>query len=223
MSFYHSLHRWLWDLRRKLQLSPTQQVFKELQRRGVRLQDLVALEAFGGDGSLHTKDYASQISSLDVWEINPRAEAALRKNLPMAGVKITDTYQELQRTTKKYNLIVLDAPESLGEGGSQREHFDIMDSALRLAMDDTVMILNVQPGYAGPRKRSLPLDALHLQKRREFYRTDRPEAITPAQVDETYRRVVAQHGFDLDWWFMRRRTLDGRLYYLALKLTRRSS
>jgi hypothetical protein len=41
-----SMRTLLWSLRRALGFSPMQQVFRELERRGVRLNELRALEPF---------------------------------------------------------------------------------------------------------------------------------------------------------------------------------
>src|SRR5689334_5220788 len=101
----------LWSLRRTLGLSPTQQIFRELRRRGVRLNELEALELFAHSGFLHTKDYLPQVASLEAWEIDPRYEEPLRHNLPGAQVKITDSYREIRKTPRKYSLIVVDAPD----------------------------------------------------------------------------------------------------------------
>jgi hypothetical protein len=72
----------LWSLRRSLGLSPTQYIFRELRRRGVTLNDLSALEVFGGTGGLHTQDYAAQVRRLELWEINPDHEGIAALSSP---------------------------------------------------------------------------------------------------------------------------------------------
>jgi hypothetical protein len=65
-------------------------VLSQLQRRGVRLEHLRALEVFGGAGDLHTMDYADRVATIEVWELDTKLEHRLRKNLPRATVKICD-------------------------------------------------------------------------------------------------------------------------------------
>ena len=67
----------------------------ELEKRKVRLKDLHALEVFGYDGTWHTTSYAFLVSTLEVWEIEQKHLEALQRNLPMAKVKITDSYEEI--------------------------------------------------------------------------------------------------------------------------------
>jgi hypothetical protein len=214
-----------WSLRRIFGLSPTQQVFRELSRRGVRVNELRALELFAHSGFLHTKDYLSQVASLEAWEIDPRHKEALRQNLPSAEVKITDSYQEIKRTARKYNLIVLDTPECVhGDHGQYCEHFSMLPAVFPIAQDSTVLILNVMTGYGNGKSPRRPLftDA-HLEQRRRFYGTDHPETVRLAEMIPVYRRLVEVNGFELEWYFFHKRTRDGRLYYLVLKLRRRDA
>src|SRR5262249_44333554 len=133
---------------RTLGLSPTQQIVRELQRRGVRLHELHALELFAHSGFLHTRDYQPWVASLEAWEIDPKQEAALRRNLPGAEVKITDSYQEIRRTMRKYSLIVIDAPDCVhGGDGQYCEHFSMLPEVFRVASDSAVLLMNVMPGY----------------------------------------------------------------------------
>jgi hypothetical protein len=212
----------LWSLRRALGLSPTQQVFRELSRRGIRLRELQALELFAHSGFLHTKDYLPKVANLEAWEIDPRQEEALRQNLPGAVVKITDSYQEIKRTPRKYNLIVLDAPDCVhGDHGQFCEHFSMLPDVFPIAQDSTVLVLNVMPGYPnGKSRRRHCFSEAHLEQRRRFYGTDHPETVRWADMIPVYRHLVETNGFELEWYFCRKRTRDGRLHYLVLKLRR---
>jgi hypothetical protein len=218
-----SLHMILWSLRRSLGLSPTQQIFRELAQRGVRLNELHALELFAHSGFLHTKDYLPQVASLEAWEIDPRYEKPLRHNLPRAEVKITDSYREIRRTPRKYSLIVVDAPDCVhGDTKQYCEHFGILPEVFRVAQDSTVLILNVMPGCSNgkPPRRSW-FTAAHLEQRRRFYGTDHPEKLSVEAMVRVYRKGIEANGFELEWFFSRPRTRDGRLHYLALKINRR--
>jgi hypothetical protein len=212
----------LWSLRRTLGLSPTQQVFRELSRRGIRLNELQALELFAHSGFLHTKDYLPQVASLEAWEIDPHQEEALQHNLPGAEIKITDSYQEIKRTTRKYNLIVLDAPDCVhGDNGQYCEHFSMLPEVFPIAQDSTILILNVMPGdLNGKAQRGRWFTDAHLQQRRRFYATEHPETVSLPDMIPVYRNLVETNGFELEWCFFHKRTRDGRLYYLVLKLRR---
>ena len=212
-----------WALRRTLQLSPTQQIFRELERRGVKLGELTALEAFGGNGDMHTKDYASRVASLEVWEEDPDKEHRLRRNLPMAEVKITDAFKEIATVAKQYNLIVLDSPVQVY--GNYCEHFEIFPKVLRVATDSSIVIVNVIPGFAaadGAQRPRLFTEA-HLARRRAFYRTAHPERVSYGQMIAAYQSYIDENGFDLEWHFFRQRTSATGLHYLVLKIKRRVS
>jgi len=85
---------------------------RELGRRGVDITQRSALEMFGGDGNLHTKDWARGVGNLEIWEFQPEHESALRRNFPQADVRIVDTYAEIRRTKRHYDVIFSDNPSS---------------------------------------------------------------------------------------------------------------
>jgi len=202
----------LWSLRRALGLSPTQRVFRDLRARNVPTGDLAALEFFGRTGFLHTVDYARQVSSLEVWEIDPAHEPDLRRNLPGAAVRIVDSFDELKRTPRKFNLLVVDNPVCVY--GGHCEHFDIFPDIFRVAMDSSILILNAAPNP------SPPTEAAHLASRRAFNKTDRPENVPFDRMMKVYREIVQAAGFALEWHFFRRRTHATRVYYIVLKIQR---
>src|SRR5262249_40144277 len=120
----------------------------------------------------------------------------------------------------KYNLIVVDAPgEAHGSNGQHWEHFDILPDVLRVAREWAVIIVNVMPGRDGRgTMRRAPLAAAHLERRRAFYGTDHPECIPIEDMIPAYRRLIEAHGFQLEWYFSRQRTLNRRFHYLVLKV-----
>ncbi len=211
--------RWLWSLHRQLGLSPTQKVFRELQRRGIPLGQLDALEAFGGTGDLQTRDYAGLVGQLELWEIVPEYVAALRRSFPNAKILETDCYKQVEAATKQYDLITVENPE--GEHGGHHEHFDFFPAVLRLAKDSAVLIINVRPGAGldpvDPRER---FDEAQLARRRAFYRTDHPERMALEEMVPTYKELLQAAGFDLEWYFFQKRTISGRIHYLVMKLKR---
>jgi hypothetical protein len=53
---------------------PIQRVLRELERHGMGVGSLRALEVFGRTGERMTRWDADSVGSLDVWELNPRLE-----------------------------------------------------------------------------------------------------------------------------------------------------
>lgn len=217
-----------WKLRRALRTSPMQQLFRELQRRSVQPSQMDALEMFGGDGGRHTLDYQHRVRSLDVWESDTAYEATLRKNLPRARIRMTDTFRELHITASSYDLIVIDCPGGLyGQEKRYCEHFEVFTPSLfRIFRDSVVVIVNVFPEPAAAFDGDLEVaeNASRLReilsRRGAFYRTARPELLPVEEMIATYRHVAFASGFNLEWHFSLRRTTRSKAYYLALGLTR---
>jgi hypothetical protein len=99
----------LYKARRRLKITPIYRVLREIKRRRLDLSRMDALELFGGRGDMITQDYAPYVRSLEIWEIDPACESALREHFPLAEVKITDTYEEIKRCARKFDLVVADA------------------------------------------------------------------------------------------------------------------
>lgn len=196
-----------------------EQILKGLKRRDIVIKDLKALEVFGRCGEWHTKDYAPQVSELDVWEIESKYKEKLKKNLPKAEVKITDSYEEITRTEKKFNLIVVDNTLSFEFGHC--EHFDLFPDIFRIVMDSAILILNVihQVKDGDLIKRTIHnlFDEKQLECRKSFYQTDRPEKIFLEKIINIYKDLITKNGFFLDWYFFQKRI---SFYYLVLKISK---
>lgn len=195
-----------------------ERVLREMSKRGVVLKQLKALEVFGFTGAFHTAEYQRRVASLEVWEIDPTCEAALRRNLPGATVKITDSYQECRASARNFSLIVIDNPMSTY--GEHCEHFGLFPDLLRLAEDPCVLIINVIPHIDASAKRKYPklFNRDQLDRRSQFYDTNRPEHIALSQMVLVYARLAADCGFTLDWWFSCQRSV---VHYLVLKISKR--
>jgi len=209
-------------MRRNLGASPMRRLCRQLQERGVDLGRLRALEVFGDDGTRHTLDYAPMVGSLDIWEIRPDREAALRKNFPGAGIKIVDSFEEVKRTPTRYDLVIVDNwVGSVFDGHC--EHFELFPDIYRVVTDDGILVINVVPRLDEEAQRRFPTVfksstvAEHLERRRDFYGTDHPEAVSASQMLAVYRKLAAENGFGIEW-----SVLQPRIYhsYLALKLRR---
>jgi hypothetical protein len=211
----------LWAARRRLGMAPMARLVKELKRRQVDLGTLRALEAFGGTGVLQTVDYAGEVASLEVWEIHPGNEEALRRNLPGARIKIVDSYREIQTTAEQFDFIVVDAP-AVTHGGEHLEHFDLFPSLLRVAGPSALIVLSVMDRVRRGQKwlgaPGLPREE-YLARRARFYRTSKPATIAVDDMIPAYRDLIADHGFRLDWHLVQPKW---RIFkYLALKVSRK--
>ncbi len=208
-----SLRNLLRSARSALGHSPMQRLLRMLQRRGIELSDLHALEVFGGTGAFHTCDYAQHVADIDIWELDARLEPSLRRHLPEAKITITDSYEELKNASKRYDLVVVDNPMSLH--GGHCEHFDLFPHIFRVIADRGILILDVIP-TAPPRARHrFPylFNAEQLARRSRFYRTDHPENVPIAEMVRVYHELASEQGFAIDWALHQRRHF---VYYLAM-------
>jgi hypothetical protein len=199
---------------RTSRLTPMYKVFRRLARYGVDPRTLDALEMFGCDGEHHTRDIAAVVATLEIWEIGPQYEPILRKRFPKADIKITDSYVEIKRTAKQYNLVVVDNNDV---AHNHYEHFDLFPSIFRILTEPAILILNVTP-----KLKVHPAEL--LRQRKSFYKAADPTDITFDEMANVYRTLVAQSGWAVEWMFFERRwTFSVRLdplYYAVLKLKR---
>ena len=194
-----------------------QQVLRKLEKRGVAIGSLKTIELFGGCGKRHAVDYANRVARLEVWEIEPSCEEVLRKKIPQATIHITDTYQQIRKTSERFDLIVIDNPMSIYDGHC--EHFDLFPDLFRLAADSAIIVVNVIPNLSAAAARKFPylFNEKQLQVRRRFYNTDKADDLSWGQIVSAYRRQAEAAGFELEWSFSVRRHF---IYYLALKIKR---
>jgi hypothetical protein len=205
---------WIGQLRRHLKLTPTHHLLREIDRRGIQLETISALEVFGGDGSFHTQIYFPLIASLEVWEVNPDLEHALRRNLPGAKIKITDSFQEVQRSIQKWDMVMVDNP--MATFMTYCEHFDLFPTICRLLSESALLVVNVIPFLNTSDRVRYPyvFNPTHLARRRVFYQNDHPENITIQEMIPIYQRLLQSQGQSLEWAFSVKRTF---VYYLAMK------
>jgi len=203
---------------------PIQVLVRDLERQGVEIGRLRALEVFGSTGDRVTRHYAERVATLDVWEIDGRLEPALRRNLPRARIAIVDSFEEVRRTDRRYDLVVVDNPVW------PVEHFPLFPHLFRLLSDDAVLVMDVIPSADAFTTRRYPelFDAEHLENRRAFYGTDHPEDIPLARLARHYGEMAAEEGYAV-WWqrSVRRREIERGLprpvtiHMLALGMWRR--
>jgi hypothetical protein len=206
------------SIQRKLKLDPIQKVLRKLKKRRIKLEDLDALEIFGYTGEYHTKFYAPYVRSLEVWEIDPACKEPLMRNLPTAEVKITDSYNEIKHTQKKFNFIVVDNPMSAF--GNYCEHFDLFPDIFTVVKESSVLILNVIPEINDVALIKWPylFNEVQLSRRRSFYDSGTPDKISFEELVKAYRKLCNENGFDLEWYFFQKRTI---VYYLVIKILKK--
>jgi hypothetical protein len=212
----------LYKARRRLKITPIYRVLREIKRRRLDLSRMDALELFGGRGDMITQDYAPYVRSLEIWEIDPACESALREHFPLAEVKITDTYEEIKRCARKFDLVVADAWPRPFDG--RCEHFDLFPDIFRLLSPFAVLILNVLPEIWGEK-----LSSEHARRRRKFYQIADPTRVSLQQMVRRYEALAREQGFIIRWWFykdryflyqLRRPWRKKRLGFLVLGLER---
>lgn len=179
------------------------------------LEEARALELFAREGDWQTIVYAPHVKSLEVWEINPRCYEGLRRNLPNAEIKITDTWKEIKKTQKKYDLVVADCPQATyGENDEHCEHFGLLPDIFRIANDGCVIILNVNiTPYDLDRQPSWK------ERREEYYKTHRPEKLAFDAVIRHYKRICQENNVSMKWYLFQQR-YTGFLYYFVMQIQR---
>jgi len=200
---------------RTLRVTPMHVVLRRLRRYGVRPETLSALEVFGCDGEHHTRELASVVAKLEIWEFGSQWEPILKRRFPRAKIRITDSYAEMETTPHRYDLVVIDNSES--GFPNHYEHFDLFPSIFRALANPAVIIVNLMP-------RAELGDQARLEHRRAFYKTAHPTNIPLDDMARTYRGHAAQHGWTVPWifyqWRLRFSLWSPPLYYAVMRLER---
>ena len=167
-----------------------------LKDKGIDLSRMRALEFFGREGDWQTTAYAGEVMSLEAWEIDPKFEPALRRNLPDATIRIGDSYEIAAAPENKgrFDFVVLDNPQCLfGEELEHCEHFDALPLGLGLIEKEGGLIFNIN---------WMPFDFdehPHWKKERENYYGlgDTSMLDVEGHTLPFYRRKVESHGFEV--------------------------
>jgi hypothetical protein len=178
-----------------------------------------AVELFARAGDWHTMDYKDSVTKLDAWEIDGAWKDSLRKNLPGAEIKITDTFSEISTTSKRFNLVVSDNSMSIFADGQFCEHFELFPGVFRILQEKSVLVLNAIPSINRRWKLKFPylLDDSHCARRAAFYHTDHPKNLSLDEMLVVYQNLASQNGFRIESHIVVRRHI---IYYLALFLVR---
>ena len=197
-------------------MSSIEFVFEKLKKKGVNLNEIQALQTFGGSGYGMERFYKDKVKELDVWEVEKKYEEQLKKNLPQANIKITDSFKEIVETTKKYNMILMDNP--MGNFGEHCEHFDMFIESFRVMEDICIVILDIIPNLTNiDEKFNYICSSEHLLARKLFYRINSPQNITIEKMVQTYKEIAFEKGYDIKWYFTEERSGEF-IQYLVLNL-----
>lgn len=207
--------------RRKLlrffQMRPIHKVIRFLKKNNFLVMENT-LEVFGYKGEYHTLDYLKNTGHLEIWEISQDCEASLKKNLPGATIKITDSYEEIKRTTKLYDTIIIDNHQGIF-GNNKCEHFEIIEDCFKKLNKKSVLITNVIPSiHKSKYDVTDDITKTHIQKRKDFYGHDTGTEIDLNFFEGFYRKMAENNGFKVSHvFFVKRNYL---MTYIVLCLQR---
>lgn len=191
-------------------------VISRLKAKGVKINDLDALEVFGGNGKGIEIYYADEVKKIEIWEINENFKTELQTNLPKADIKIVDSFEEVKRTSKTYDMIVMDNP--MQKIGNHCEHFDMFIDIFRVIKDECILILDIIPNIESATSEfgflKLPDQILC---RKLFYRTATPLNIPIEEIVDTYKDIISRNNYMLEWYFIEERSKDF-IKFLVLKI-----
>ncbi|MCX8079749.1 MAG: hypothetical protein N3F09_00770 [Bacteroidia bacterium] len=204
-------------IKHALKLYPIYKVVEEVQKREPgKKYDM--LEVFANTGEHQMPAYKHLAKSIEAWEINSMHEKALRRNLPGATIRITNSMEEADRCEKKFDWIVMDAHmECFGANKEYCEHFEILPKAFRLCKEEAILIFNVipecpkewnikYPDIFGPR---------HLERRNRFYGVNDTTNLSYDFFEKFYVSLAEKNGFKTEWMFFHQRHL---LHYAVMKI-----
>jgi SAM-dependent methyltransferase len=203
------------DIRRMLGRSPMQKVIHGIEENGYDLASMDALEVYGEDGAFHTKDYASKVRSLEIWEVDESHESTLKRNFPDAVVRIVNSYARIKLALAgDFDLVVVDNP--MAKHGDHFEHFDLFPDIFRVIRPGGVLVLNVILGVTVRQQRRFPylLDADHVAARSAFYGGTKP-FLFERQFQFHYTELAKQQDREVLWSFSVQRHF---VHYLVLGL-----
>lgn len=191
-------------------------VINRLKEKRIKLDMLHTLEVFGGNGESVEKYYVDLVKELDVWEINRSFEVQLKENLPKANIKIVDSFEEIKRTDKTYDMIVIDNP--MKDFGNHCENFDMFIDIFRVLKDEAIIILDIMPNIEDtPSEFNYLKSNYHILCRKLFYRSSNPLNISIEEIVEAYKDIICKNDYDLEWYFTEERSRNF-IYYLVLKV-----
>lgn len=150
------------------------QILNKLIALGIDIKSLRGLDFFAREGDWQTIAYASEIGSLDAWEIDPDFAKQLKKNIPNATVRVVNSFEYGKECSDVFDFIVIDNPQNVfGPKNEYCEHFEALPIAANILADVGFLIFNVN--WAPFNYAASPLWRL---RREEFYGTGSTEFLS---------------------------------------------
>lgn len=177
----------------------TNELIFRLEQKGIKFENLDALEMFARDGTWHTIVFANKVKSLEAWEIDPKWKNELKMNLPKAKIRIIDSVKTIQKNITsftKFNLILIDNPQNTYgpklheyESYPYCEHFDVIQKIDKLIDREALVIFNVN-------NRPFNYDSFPLweKRRKEFYKCTETSNLSIDFLFNFYRDLFNQMG-----------------------------
>lgn len=177
----------------------TYELIFKLEQQGIKFENLDTLEMFARDGTWNTIVFADKVKSLEVWEIDPKWENELKKNLPNAKIRIVDsikTIQSIRNTVHNFNLILIDNPmNTYGpklhefDPDPYCEHFEVITKIDKFIKNDALVIFNIN-------RKPFNYDNFPLWKnrRKEFYKCQQTNNLSIDFLLDFYRKLFNQIG-----------------------------
>jgi len=200
-------------------------VLKQLQNKGIKLNNLHTVEVFGRTGEWHTKVYADKVKSLEIWEIDSEWKKQLKKNFPNAKIRIIDSIKLINESTNlpKYDFIIVDNPQNLFRSTKLRarycEHFEVLTKIDRLIDNYGIIVFNVNPK---------PFDyekwPLWKKRREDFYNINNTEEIEINFLTNFYVQFFNNIGLKTIFHFYVKRLTPNpkeTIYYFTYFLTKK--
>lgn len=187
-------------------------ILDRLEKEGLDLSKMRALEVFAREGDWQTRVYADKVKSLEAWEIDPAFEKNLKKNIPHAKIKITNSMVEIKKKDNfsKYDFIVIDNGQSCyGPNQEYCEHFEVVPQIARLLDKEGILIFNVNREPFGYDK--LPL---WKARREEFYNSTKTDNMSIEWLLDFYQNLFKKYGYDTKFSFNMERGTPERNNYL---------
>lgn len=189
-------------------------ILRILKKKDIDLLSMRALEVFAREGDWQTIAYLDQVKSLDAWEINPVFKEGLRKNLPKAKIKITDSVKEIRKKEhfEKYDFIVIDNPQNCyGPNNEYCEHFDLIPEIARLLNKKGIIIFNIN-------KEPFDFEKFPNWRRRrtKFYGRKNTNKLSVQWLLDFYKNLFKKFGYSTKFCFnvLRAHHLHYLVYFL---------
>ena len=149
------------------------QVLDFLKTKNIILENLDAIEIFGGTGH-NDISVANNVKTFEIWEIDEKLKPELEKKFPNAKIRICNSIERLKQyeNTSKFDLIMIDNPISVfgveKNSFEYCEHFDIIKNVGKLIDKEAIVIflINKKPFFFNKLKKK---NELWRKRRQEFY------------------------------------------------------